>query len=404
MFARWACVALLVGVASCADIPLGAQLNADIPELTLAAAQANPVEAFMLWTTQHGKSYTNELEATHRQRVFATNVDRIAAHNAASSSWKMALNAFADLTAEEFAATHLGSNPASPGAVRPRPPGTPFSHGNITHTPDHVDWRAHDAVTEVKNQAMCGSCWAFSTTGSIEGINAIKTGKLVSLSEQELVDCDKSKDMGCGGGLMDFAFKFVVDIGGLDTERDYAYWGIDGTCDTLKEKRKTVSIDGFEDVPKSDEHALRQAVSQQPISVAICASELQFYGSGVVDSCCKQLDHGVLAVGYGIDDNKKPYWLVKNSWGPAWGEKGYFRLHRDIPDPDGTCGIATTASYPIKTSPNPPPPPPVPQQCDWFGFKTCPANSDCYCAFNLNLVFLEFCVSWDCAPSADPEL
>jgi C1A family cysteine protease len=403
MRVRIACLALLVAAASCATLPENLHLTAEAPLLEVAAAQANPADAFMLWTAKHDKSYKTEEEGAHRQRVFSSNVDMIAAHNAGPSSFKMALNEFADLTREEFAATHLGMNPAKPGTLRERSAGATFSHANITHTPDHVDWVKEGAVTPVKNQAMCGSCWAFSTTGSIEGINAIKTGKLVSLSEQELVDCDTSKDQGCSGGLMDFAFQFVVDIGGLDTERDYAYWGVDGTCDQLKEKRKTVSIDGFEDVPKSDEGALRKAVSQQPVSVAICASQLQFYFNGIVDSCCKDLDHGVLAVGYGSEGDN-PYWLVKNSWGSAWGEQGYFRLSRDVADPDGTCAIATTASYPIKTSPNPPPPPPVPQTCDWFGLKVCPVNTECYCSFEFPVPFLNFCLLWDCAPSSEPEL
>lgn len=397
--ARVAVLALLAACASCARLPEGFQLNVQPAKIDLAVAQANPAEAFMLWTSVHGKTYQDETELSRRQVIFRDNVDRIAAHNAGSSTFKMALNAFADLTHEEFAATHLGMNPAAPGTLRVRDPNAPFSHANVTRTPSHVDWRKEGAVTKVKNQAMCGSCWAFSTTGSIEGINAIKTGKLISLSEQELVDCDTQRDQGCGGGLMDFAFQFVQDIGGLDTERDYAYWGVGGTCDTVKEKRKTVSIDGYEDVPH-DEVSLRKAVSQQPVSVAICATDLQFYSNGVVDKCCSDLDHGVLAVGYG-DVGGNPYWLVKNSWGAAWGEDGYFRLARDVSDPKGMCAIATTASYPIKTSPNPPPPPPTPQTCDWFGLKVCPANTNCYCAVPFPIFDL-FCVMWDCAPS-DPE-
>lgn len=404
MLVRVACLALLVAFARCADLPAHVQLSREArPTLDIAAALADPVAAFELWTQAHDKSYTDETEKAHRHGVFHSNVQRIAEHNAKASSWKMALNHLADLTHEEFAATHLGLNPAPPGSLSAHAPGAPFSHGAITHTPDHVDWRAEGAVTPVKNQAMCGSCWAFSTTGSIEGINAIKTGKLVSLSEQELVDCDTEKDMGCSGGLMDYAFEFVEKIGGLDTERDYGYWGMGGTCDADKMKRIAVSIDGHEGVPKSDEGALRKAVSQQPVSVAICASDLQFYGNGVVDSCCKELDHGVLAVGYG-EEGGRPYWTVKNSWGATWGEEGFFRLARDVEDPDGTCAIATVASYPIKNSPNPPPPPPVPQQCDWFGLKVCPTNTDCYCNFQLPIPLLDFCLLWDCAPSAEPEL
>mmetsp|Transcript_4994 Transcript_4994/g.14385 ORF Transcript_4994/g.14385 Transcript_4994/m.14385 type:complete len:406 (-) Transcript_4994:532-1749(-) len=401
---RVAVVAALLGVAACATLPESAQLNARVAaQPTLEAALANPDEAFTLWTQAHGlqSAYTGE-EREGRLATFKSNVARIAQHNAQELTWKLALNEFAAMSPEEFAATHLGSSQDRPGQLRDRSAAsTPFSHGAVQSTPDHVDWVEQGAVTPVKNQQMCGSCWAFSTTGSIEGINFIKTGKLISLSEQELVDCDTSKDMGCGGGLMDYAFKFVEDIGGLDTERDYPYWGVGFSCDVVKEKRKTVSIDGHEDVPVSDEGALRKAVSQQPVSVAICASDLQFYSSGVVSSCCKALDHGVLLVGYGEDEAGHHFWKIKNSWGEGWGEKGFFRLARDIEDKDGMCGVATTASYPIKTSPNPPAPPPVPQTCDWFGLKVCPVNSECYCDFKFPI--LDFCLLWDCAPSSDPQ-
>lgn len=399
---RAAVLAAVVATAASATLPESAQLTAAAArQPTLDAALANPDAAFMLWSQAHGQEFpAGERDA--RLGTFRSNVARIAQHNAQESSWKMVLNQFAALTAEEFAATHLGTAPDRPGQLRERTSGSGFSHGVVDKTPEHVDWVKHGAVTAVKNQQMCGSCWAFSTTGSIEGINYIRTGKLVSLSEQELVDCDTSKDMGCNGGLMDFAFKFVKEVGGLDTERDYPYWGAGFTCDQVKEKRKTVSIDGYEDVPASDEGALRKAVSVQPVSVAICASDLQFYGSGVVDSCCKALDHGVLAVGYGSDEAGRPYWKVKNSWGEAWGEGGYFRLGRDTLDKDGMCGIATTASYPIKTGPNPPKPPPVPQTCDLFGLQVCPVNSDCLCEFKFPV--LNVCLWWGCAASPESEL
>lgn len=337
-----------------------------------------------------------------RLETFKANIGRIHAHNAGEATWKMAINKFAALTVEEFSATHLGINPEHVAKKRRTVAGTPFSHAHISHTPDSVDWVKAGAVTPVKNQMMCGSCWAFSTTGSIEGINQIKTGQLVSLSEQELVDCDTKVDMGCGGGLMDNAFEYVEKAGGLDTARDYPYWGVGYSCDELKMKRKAVSIDGHEDVPPSDETALRKAVSQQPVSVAICASQLQFYASGIVNSCCKELDHGVLAVGYGDDENGHKFWRVKNSWGPSWGEEGYFRLGRDIDDVDGMCGLATVASYPIKTSPNPPAPPPVPETCDWFGLKVCAVDSSCYC--QLRFPVLDVCLLFGCAAATDDSI
>ncbi|CAI5952536.1 unnamed protein product [Closterium sp. NIES-65] len=190
-------------------------------------------------------------------------------------------------------------------------------HADV-NAPEEVDWRKEGAVTEVKNQGQCGSCWAFSTTGAVEGINKIVTGELISLSEQELVDCDTKKDQGCGGGLMDFAFEFIIKNGGLDTEEDYPYDATAHKCNKAK---------------------------------------------GIFDGeCGTDLDHGVLAVGYGTE-NGTDYWIVKNSWGPRWGDHGFIRLVRNVEAEEGQCGIAMQASYPIKKGPNPPPgpqPPPTP--------------------------------------------
>lgn len=220
---------------------------------------------------------------------------------------------FADLTLEEFSRHALGYN-LSMRVSRPTP-NTGFRYAD-TEAPLKVDWRERQAVAEVKNQAQCGSCWAFSATGAIEGINAIVSGELISLSEQELVDCDKSQDQGCHGGLMDYAFQFVINNGGLDTEEDYGYTANEGTCIKSKMNRKVVTIDGFEDVPANNELALRKAAANQPVSVAIEADSrtFQLYVSGVYDdeTCGTQLNHGVLVVGF-ANDVPKPYWVVKNS-------------------------------------------------------------------------------------------
>ena len=184
----------------------------------------------------------------------------------------------------------------------------------------------------------------------MEGITQISSGKLISLSEQELVDCDTSgEDQGCNGGLMDDAFKFIEQNKGLTTESNYPYQGTDGTCNRNKAGHPAAKINGYEDVPANNEKALQKAVAHQPVAVAIDAGgfEFQFYSSGVfTGECGTDLDHGVAAVGYGTSDDGLKYWLVKNSWGTEWGEEGYIRMQKDVAEKEGLCGIAMQASYP----------------------------------------------------------
>lgn len=183
----------------------------------------------------------------------------------------------------------------------------------------------------------------------MEGINKIKTGTLISLSEQELVDCDTDKDdQGCNGGYMEKAFDFIHKNGGLTTEADYPYNGKDNTCNKAKAEDHAVKIEGYKMLPENDENSLQASVANQPVSVAIDAGgmEFQLYSSGIFSGFCGyELNHGVAAIGYGEDDGNK-YWIVKNSWGTGWGEKGYIRMKRDVSDKRGLCGIAMEASHP----------------------------------------------------------
>jgi len=299
---------------------------------------------FAAWKEQHGKTYASAVLEAKAFSAWATHQETIATHNAKGLTYTLGHNEFSDMTSEEFFTKYVGYNRAAY-----KPSGNFHVGVSNSSVPDAVDWVEKGAVTPIKNQGMCGSCWAFSTTGAIEGAYAIASSKLVSLSEEELVQCDQV-DQGCQGGLMDNGFTYASQKG-LALEDDYPYTsgtGIRGLCDDAKAAKPAVHVAGFKDVPSGDEDALLTAVAQQPVSVAIEAdkSVFQLYKSGVLSSpgCGTNLDHGVLAVGFGTDTGPlaKKYWKVKNSWGATWGEDGYIRMVRG----QNMCGIASQASYP----------------------------------------------------------
>ncbi|CAE7211553.1 CEP2 [Symbiodinium necroappetens] len=317
-------------------------------------------KAFDQFLKDFQKDY-DDIEKQARFAAFAKNFEYIAEENAKGYSYKLGLNEFSDMTMDEFKMSKLGLAPPVWGSL---PSLGTHQVGNST-APTSVDWRGK-AVTPVKNQKQCGSCWAFSTTGALEGAWAIATGKLVSLSEQQLVDCSKKfGNQGCSGGLMDNGFKYEEQAP-VCTEDSYPYLAKNGIC---KASGCTVGIPahgvtGYKDVKVDDEQALMDAVSKQPVSVAIEADQMAFqmYKSGVLTKTCgTKLDHGVLVVGYGTEDGTD-YWLVKNSWGSTWGMDGFVKLERGKPGP-GECGIKSQASYPVvsgKPGPSPSPSPPSP--------------------------------------------
>lgn len=296
---------------------------------------------------EHNKSYRPH-EVLHRFGVFKDNVNFIMDHNAKHAErlgYTVGINQFADMTNAEFARTMTGLN-APQTKVQDNIEILPAA------TAASMDWTTKNAVTPVKNQKSCGSCWAFSTTGSVEGIHAITTGKLTSFSEQELVDCAGSYgNQGCNGGLMDDGFKYIKSKGDV-LESNYPYTAKTGKCKASETKNPAVKVTGYKDVKANSESQLMAAVQKQPVSVAIEADQsgFQFYKSGVFSGTCgTRLDHGVLVVGYGTDGSKD-YWKVKNSWGTSWGQSGYILLARNVDSSKGQCGIAMQPSYPTMSS------------------------------------------------------
>ena len=280
-------------------------------------------QEFSNFMIRFNKTYSNIEEIKHRYGIYRTNFQNILIHNLSNHTFSMSINTFADLSPEEFKELKVGQlfqKLDRTGCGKYIPSGNAASSS--------IDWRQKGAVTPVKDQGQCGSCWSFSATGAMEGAWAIATKNLVSLSEQQLVDCSKKYgNLGCNGGLMDSAFQYAID-NGMCGESAYPYTASGGTCVSCQ---TIVKITGCIDVEPNNQIALKEAVFGGPVSIAIEADTrvFQFYSGGVITStsCGTNLDHGVLIVGYG-EENGQKYWLVKNSWGSSWGEAGYVRIAR----------------------------------------------------------------------------
>jgi len=304
------------------------------------------------WKLEYGdqRMLMQGADEVTRKAQFEANVEKIKAQNelfeAGESTFYYGFNHFTDLSIEEFRVA---------AGFRKRPERTTPKNVVLldeSNTASAVDWRNHNAVTPVKNQGQCGSCWSFSATGAMEGDLAVEAGQLISLSEKELMDCS-TENHNCEGGLMDYAFDWVINNGGIDSEADYPYSPVDGTCNVIKQRKKVAKFTRYQDVAGSNISQMQLAVAKQPIAVAIEADKevFQLYGGGVLDNvqCGYGLDHGVLVVGMTeVNDGSFPNaFIVKNSWGSGWGLSGYIyiSMETDTAGSRGICGILEEPSY-----------------------------------------------------------
>jgi len=314
-------------------------------ELNTFLTEGDEWKQFSNFQERFSKRYETFEEMETRFQIFRSNLRSIILHNLDhTQNFTMGINQFTDLTPQEFKDQYVGGLKAEVGSYGCKS----FSSG-ASGAPSSIDWRQKGAVTSVKDQGQCGSCWTFSATGAVEGAWSISTGKLVDLSEQELVDCATGISYGshgCNGGQMEGAFKFIIENGQCALS-SYPYTAKDGSCQKCS---AVAHISSCSDVKPNDQISLKAAVAQQPVAIAIEADTRYFqsYSSGILtsSSCGTNLDHGVLIVGYGTE-NGQDYWLVKNSWGTTWGDKGYVKIARSSSTNDaGICGIAMDPSFP----------------------------------------------------------
>jgi len=305
---------------------------------------------------EFGRVYKDEAEESMRRKLFEESLAKVHMHNKQSSSWKIGVNKFSDMTTVEKKAFRgvngalLYKQKASQKRANPFTPFKMDGEFNISDLPTNVDWRTKGIISTPKDQGGCGSCWTFSTAETIESYSALKTGTLLVLSEQQILDCtpnpnDCGGTGGCGGGTVELASARIMTMGGLTQEKDYPYRSGDGSnykCD-LTQFKPAVRVDNYFDLASNQANpVLVHVATVGPLSISVDASTWSDYESGVFDGCNNQspdIDHAVQLVGYGSDAKLGDYWLVRNSWGTGYGENGYIRLKRYATPP---CGVDTT--------------------------------------------------------------
>jgi cathepsin L len=357
--------AFLVGLVASQNTMEFHRNSNDLLTENLSARWPDLKRAWAEFKFEFKKVYSTLREDERRMKIWLENLLHIENHNAkyesGDISYNLKMNIFGDMSNEEFRKERNGynyearKNNSRLDSTLRQPIYMLDLDFDEDSLPDNVDWRDQGYVTDVKDQGQCGSCWSFSTTGALEGQMKRKTGKLVSLSEQNLIDCSRREgNMGCNGGLMDNAFQYIKEQHGIDSEESYPYEMRDDQPCRFKKGDIAGEDVGFVDIPQFSEKHLKDALATQgPVSVAIDAGHrsFQFYSSGIYyEPACSptQLDHGVLAVGYGVDSNvegkNNKYWLIKNSWSSKWGDSGYIKIARNR---HNHCGVATAASYPL---------------------------------------------------------
>ena len=303
------------------------------------------IQLFNSWMLKHNKNYKNVDEKLYRFEIFKDNLKYIDERNKMINGYWLGLNEFSDLSNDEFKKKYVGSLPED---YTNQPYDEEFVNEDVVDLPESVDWRAKGAVTPVKHQGYCESCWAFSTVATVEGINKIKTGNLVELSEQELVDCDK-QSYGCNRGYQSTSLQYVAQ-NGIHLRAKYPYIAKQQTCRANQVGGPKVKTNGVGRVQSNNEGSLLNAIAHQPVSVVVesAGRDFQNYKGGIFEgSCGTKVDHAVTAVGYGKSGGKG-YILIKNSWGPGWGENGYIRIRRASGNSPGVCGVYRSSYYPIK--------------------------------------------------------